>query len=477
MEQKRIGLSTALTLFVTVAALLAATAVWLGVGVRVAHPVTAIVYGACAVLLLAGFGWSAWRGRGEAQPWRVGCSLTLATVFAVFALWNGYFHPVLNLIFLPIAASGGLVLAVWCTQELLGKAFSVYPFWLLVGAVGGAGFVTQYVVSGMTLSALAIPSAPFLIANMAMLVPVCTVFAFMSSRKKDGVDWVTGVLFCVFVAVCLVVTLFGGHFAALWLILTLCVAAMLGGACVLSAFAAIRRKPGVWVALIALGVILATVMIGACGVLPFLLPKLFFIVIYAALTLFSLVLALLAVKEAKPEEFGIVILFFVAVLLFGGCILFGGYFSPLWSVLVPAVSLAVAAAFVFWVFEWYNRVLPWNFVILLEAAIVLNGGLMTGLFEHRLPMIGMMILYGLGALLGFIGAVPGAIAATGMGEGDLDCDDRAGAPLACAVCLVILAPMLLFGGYIPGWWNVIPGIVAGFVGFMALGGCVGSFEG
>ena len=40
MEQKRIGLSAALTLFVTVVALLAATAVVLGVGVCAVHPVT-----------------------------------------------------------------------------------------------------------------------------------------------------------------------------------------------------------------------------------------------------------------------------------------------------------------------------------------------------------------------------------------------------------------------------------------------------
>ena len=467
MEQKRIGLSAALTLFVTVVALLAATAVVLGVGVCAVHPVTAIVYGACAVLMLAGFGWSAWRGRGETQPWRVGVSLTLATAFAVFALWNGYFHPVVNLLALPVAASGGLVLAVWCTQELLGKAFSVYPFWLLVGAVGGAGFVTQYVVSGMTLSALAIPPAPVLIANMAMLVSVLTVFGLLSSRKKDGPDGITAVLFCVFIAVSLVVTLFGGRFTALWLILTLCVAAVLGGGCVLTIFTAVRRKVGAWVGLGTLGVIVTVVLLGVCGVLPLAFPKLFFIVIYAALALFCLFFALFAVKEAKPEELGIVILFFVAVLPFVGCILFGGHFSPLWSVLVPAVSLAVAIAFVFWLFEWYDKFLPWNIAILAEAAIVLNGGLMTGLFEHRLPMIGMMILYGLGALIGFIGAVPGGIAATVA-----DDDEQGGYSLACAICFVILAPLLLFGGYIPGWWNVIPGIVAGFVGFIAFGCCL-----
>lgn len=457
MKYKKINRSTAAVLLVTVAALFAAFAIATGLGLHVAHPFTAAVFGACALLMLAGFVWVVWRGEGASQPWRVCGGLTLATLFTAFALWNGYFHPVLNLILTAVCAAGVPVLAVYCAYERLGKLFSTHFFWYLIGFLFAVGFVGQYELSDMTVAAFAFPPVFPAVPLFALLLIVCGVFLFMSSRRKDGLDVTTGVLFLAFVILSLAIVFFGGHFSVLWHVLTLCADALLGACALLTAFERTRKNPCVYVVTAALCLTALLVLLGVFGVLPLAIPKAFFTVMYGILVLFSLLWMFLVLKESEASYIGYSLIFSAAFLLSVGCLLFGGHFPPLLGILIPVAGIAAVTVFCIWLFEWHKTPFSWDAVILVLGAFVIIGGLLSGAFEIKRAMIGMIVLYVPAGLFFLVAAVFGGVRFHGHDSGvGYGCSIAGAIGVPAALC------MILFGGYVPGWWNVIPGIVTVF---------------
>jgi hypothetical protein len=174
-------------------------------------------------------------------------------------------------------------------------------------------------------------------------------------------------------------------------------------------------------------------------------------------------------KESEASYIGYSLIFSAAFLLSTGCLLFGGHFPPLLGTLVPVVGIAAVTVFCIWLFEWHKTPFSWDAVILVLGAFVIIGGLLSGAFEIKRAMIGMIVLYGISGLCCLYTTVSLAVL-----YDDSHYDETYFFSIMGALGVLLAVCMILFGGLVPGWWNVIPGIVMAVVG---VGAAVGtSFE-